>query len=64
MAEKAQADQERVLAETVSLQSRLARRNLDVKKAQALEISKRQQAQADKAGMRTTSCSSRLSLSG
>jgi flotillin len=47
---KAQADQERVLAETLSLSKQAeAQRDLDVKKAQYLEISKRQQAQADKA---------------
>jgi flotillin len=47
---KAQADQERVLAETLSLAKQAeAQRDLEVKKAQYLEISKKQQAQADKA---------------
>jgi len=47
---KAQADQERVMAETLSLTKQAeAQRDLDVKKAQYLEITKRQQAQADKA---------------
>jgi flotillin len=47
---KAQADQERVMAETLSLSKQAeAQRDLDVKKAQYLEITKRQQAQADKA---------------
>ncbi len=47
---KAQADQERVLAETLS-QAKQAEstRDLEVKRAQYLEITKRQQAQADKA---------------
>jgi len=47
---KAQADQERVLAETLS-QTRQAEatRDLEIKKAQYLETTKRQQAQADKA---------------
>jgi flotillin len=47
---KAQADQERVIAETAS-QTRQAeaQRDLDIKKAQYTEMSKRQQAQADKA---------------
>jgi flotillin len=47
---KAQADQERVIAETAS-QTRQAeaQRDLDIKKAQYTELSKRQQAQADKA---------------
>jgi flotillin len=47
---KAQADQERVLAETVSLAKQAeAQRDLEVKRAQFLEVTKRQQAQADKA---------------
>jgi len=47
---KAQADQERVLAETLSMAKQAeAQRDLEVKKAQYLEITKRQQAQADKA---------------
>ena len=47
---KAQADQERVAAETLSLAKQAeAQRDLDVKKAQFLEVTKRQQAQADKA---------------
>jgi flotillin len=47
---KAQADQERVLAETLSLAKQAeSQRDLEVKKAQYLEVSKRQQAQADKA---------------
>jgi flotillin len=47
---KAQADQERVAAETASLAKQAeAQRDLDVKKAQFLEVTKRQQAQADKA---------------
>src|SRR6201998_175173 len=47
---KAQADQERVAAETSSLAKQAeAQRDLDVKKAQFLEVTKRQQAQADKA---------------
>src|SRR5262244_3607078 len=47
---KAQADQERVLAETLSLAKQAeSQRDLEVKKAQYLEITKRQQAQADKA---------------
>lgn len=46
---KAEADQHRVLAETLSLAAQAeAQRDLDVKKAQYLEITKRQQAQADK----------------
>jgi flotillin len=47
---KAQADQERVLAETLS-QAKQAEstRDLEVKRAQYLEITKKQQAQADKA---------------
>src|SRR5262247_2288826 len=45
---KAQADQERVAAETMSLAKQAeAQRDLDVKKAQYLEVTKRQQAQAD-----------------
>jgi flotillin len=47
---KAQADQERVLAETLSLAKQAeSQRDLEVKKAQFLEVTKRQQAQADKA---------------
>jgi flotillin len=47
---RAEADQHRVLAETLSLGAQAeAQRDLDVKKAQYLEITKRQQAQADKA---------------
>src|SRR4029453_14987918 len=47
---KAQADQERVLAETLSQAKQAeAQRDLDVKKAQYIEIVKKQQAQADKA---------------
>ena len=47
---RAQADQERVLAETLSLAKQAeAQRDLEVKKAQFLEVTKRQQAQADKA---------------
>ena len=47
---KAQADQERVAAETLSLAKQAeAQRDLDIKKAQFLEVTKRQQAQADKA---------------
>src|SRR5215467_2157454 len=47
---KAQADQERVAAETMSLAKQAeAQRDLDIKKAQFLEVTKRQQAQADKA---------------
>jgi len=47
---RAQADQERVLAETLSLAKQAeAQRDLEVKKAQYLEVTKRQQAQADKA---------------
>jgi len=47
---KAQADQERVLAETLSMAKQAeAQRDLDVKKAQYVEVTKRQQAQADKA---------------
>ncbi len=47
---KAQADQERVLAETLS-QAKQAEstRDLEIKRAQYLELTKRQQAQADKA---------------
>jgi flotillin len=46
---KAQADQERVMAETASLAKQAeAQRDLEVKKAQYLEVTKRQQAQADK----------------
>src|SRR5271163_2462552 len=46
---KAQADQERVLAETLSLAKQAeSQRDLEVKKAQFLEVTKRQQAQADK----------------
>src|ERR1700693_1381711 len=47
---KAQADQERVLAETLSqAQPAESQRDLEVKKAQYLEVTKKQQAQADKA---------------
>jgi flotillin len=47
---KAQADQERVAAETASLAKQAeAQRDLEVKKAQFVEVTKRQQAQADKA---------------
>src|SRR6202034_2795266 len=47
---KAQADQERVLAETLSQAKQAeSQRDLEVKKAQFLEVTKRQQAQADKA---------------
>ena len=47
---RAQADQERVQAETASLARQAeATRDLEVKKAQYLEVTKRQQAQADKA---------------
>ncbi|MGD1094190.1 MAG: SPFH domain-containing protein [Bryobacteraceae bacterium] len=47
---KAQADQERVLAETLSAAKQAeAVRDLDIKKAQYLELTKKQQAQADKA---------------
>jgi flotillin len=46
----AAADQERVLAETVSLAAQAeAQRDLEIKRAQYLELTKRQQAQADKA---------------
>ena len=46
---KAQADQERVLAETLSQAKQAeAQRDLEVKKAQYLEVTKRQQAQADR----------------
>jgi flotillin len=47
---RAQADQERVLAETLSQAKQAeAQRDLEVKRAQYLEVTKRQQAQADKA---------------
>src|SRR6478736_5769737 len=47
---KAQADQDRVLAETLSLAKQAeAQRDLEVKRAQYLEVTKKQQAQADKA---------------
>src|SRR5436309_10965736 len=47
---KAQADKERVLAETVSQAKQAeAQRDLEIKKAQYLEVTKKQQAQADKA---------------
>jgi len=47
---KAQADQERVLAETLSAAKQAeATRDLEIKKAQYLELTKKQQAQADKA---------------
>ena len=46
---RAQADQERVMAETLSLAKQAeAQRDLEVKRAQYLEVTKRQQAQADK----------------
>ena len=47
---KAQADQERVLAETLSQAKQAeAQRDLEIKRAQYLEVTKKQQAQADKA---------------
>src|ERR1039457_6358297 len=47
---KAQADQERVLAETLSQAKQAeATRDLEIKRAQYLEVTKKQQAQADKA---------------
>jgi flotillin len=47
---KSQADQERVLAEALSLANQAeAQRDLEIKKAQYIETIKRQQAQADKA---------------
>jgi flotillin len=47
---RAQADQDRVLAETLSLAKQAeATRDLEVKRAQYVEVTKRQQAQADKA---------------
>src|SRR6476660_1730650 len=47
---KAQADQERVLAETLSLAKQAeSQRDMEVKKAAYVEVTKRQQAQADKA---------------
>ncbi len=47
---RAQADQERVLAETLSQAKQAeAQRDLDIKKANYLETTKKQQAQADKA---------------
>ncbi len=47
---KAQADQERVLAETQSLAKQAeSQKDLEVKRAQFLEVQKKQQAQADKA---------------
>jgi len=47
---RAQADQETVLAQTLSMAKQAeATRDLEVKKAQFLEVTKRQQAQADKA---------------
>lgn len=47
---KAQSDQERVLAETLSQGKQAeAQRDLEIKRAQYLEVTKRQQAQADKA---------------
>src|SRR6202047_2173943 len=47
---KALADQDRVLAETLSQAKQAeAQRDLEVKKAQYLEVTKKQQAQADKA---------------
>ena len=47
---KAQSDQERVLAETLSLAKQAeSQRDLEIKRAQYLEVTKKQQAQADKA---------------
>src|SRR3954453_23145604 len=47
---RAQADQDRVLAETLSLAKQAeAQSDLEVKRAQYVEVTKRQQAQADKA---------------
>jgi flotillin len=47
---KASADQERVIAETASLAKQAeAQRNLDIQKAQFMEQSRKQEAQADKA---------------
>src|SRR5215210_5892858 len=47
---RAEADQQRVLAETISLAAQAAAQNdLDVKKAQLMATTKREQAQADKA---------------
>jgi len=47
---RAQADQERVLAETLSAAKQAeSTRDLEIKKAQYLELTKKQQAQADKA---------------
>jgi flotillin len=47
---RAEADQQRVLAETLSLAAQAeAQRDLDVKRALFVEVTKRQQAQADKA---------------
>ena len=47
---RAEADQQRVLAETLSLAAQAAAQNdLDVKKAQLMATTKREQAQADKA---------------
>jgi flotillin len=47
---KAEADQQRVLAETLSLAAQASAQNdLDVRRAQLMETTKRQQAQADKA---------------
>src|SRR6195256_5504674 len=47
---RAQADQERVLAEALSQAKQAeAQRDLEIKKAQYLEVTKKQQAQADKA---------------
>jgi flotillin len=47
---KAQADQETILAETLSLAKQAeSTRDLEIKRAQYLEVTKRQQAQADKA---------------
>jgi flotillin len=47
---RAQADQETILAETLSLAKQAeAQRDLEVKRAQYVEVTKRQQAQADKA---------------
>jgi len=58
---KAQADQERVLAETLSQAKQAeSQRDLEIKKAQYLEVTKKQQAQADKAyDIQPLSCSNR-----
>jgi flotillin len=56
-----QADQERVLAQTLSLAKQAeAQRDLEIKKANYKELTKKQEAQADKAyEIQETSCSSR-----